>query len=94
MKVVYWKNGDYFYCINLNKVLAIDIGPGVGNEYMIAFKMATGNYFYSLPKPLSSKQIKRLLALLQSSFILDLDKVIKDLLKEGDESEQPSRDVD
>ena len=94
MKVVYWKQGEYVYCVNLDQVQAIEIGPWIFDEYGIRFILNEGCYSYSLPKPLSSKQIKRLLALLQSSFILDLDKVIKDLLKEDDESEQPSRDVD
>lgn len=85
MKLIYWKHSDYIYCVNLDQVQAIEIGPGITEEHVIRFKFTEGCYSYSLPKPLSEEQVDTLLRLLQACFVLDLDKVIKGLLEEEEE---------
>ena len=88
MKLVYWRRGDYTYCLNLDLVQAIEVGPGIQNEHRILFRTLTNGYSYPLPRPLSGDQVDTLLRLLQSSFVLNLDDVIKGLLKEGEKDEQ------
>mgnify|MGYP000430340534 CR=1 FL=1 len=88
MKLVYWRRGDYTYCLNLDLVQAIEVGPGIQNEHRILFRTLTNGYSYPLPRPLNGDQIKILLTLLQSSFALNLDDAIGALLKEGSENEQ------
>ncbi|MCD6148243.1 hypothetical protein J7J18_02605 [bacterium] len=88
MKLVYWKRGEFIYCINLDRVQSIRIGPGIGREHVIAFVLDSEKCTYYVPKPLTGEQIKILLTLLQSSFVLNLDEAIKAILKEEEKDEQ------
>ena len=88
MKIVYWRRGEFTYCVNLEKVQSIRIGPKVGSDYAITFILDSGQYIYRVPKPLSREQVDSLLRLLQACFVLNLDDVIKGLLKEEGEDKE------